>query len=130
MTEPTTPFTLADAAITYGPTGIRCGCGRDAHSNLSPCHAIDVGPGMRSADIPDASQGKPDHGTCPSCSKRDVRLKKDGTVRQHWKYGWPRSGGNPPCGGSGELPTVLNAGRTTRHLAEVRRAAHNPSDEN
>ncbi|WP_052432810.1 hypothetical protein [Streptacidiphilus carbonis] len=26
-----------DAAITYGPGGVRCGCGRDAHSNLSPC---------------------------------------------------------------------------------------------
>lgn len=38
MTQPTAPLTLADAAITYGPTGIRCGCGRDAHSNLSPCH--------------------------------------------------------------------------------------------
>ncbi|MEW2463075.1 hypothetical protein AB0872_20525 [Microbacterium sp. NPDC047426] len=23
--------------ITYGPTGIRCGCGKDAHSNLVPC---------------------------------------------------------------------------------------------
>lgn len=31
------PTTLADASITYGPTGVRCGCGRDAHSNLSPC---------------------------------------------------------------------------------------------
>lgn len=90
---------------------------------------INVGPGMRSADIPDASQGKPDHGTCPSCAKRDVRLKKDGTVRQHWKYGWPRSQGNPPCGGSGELPTVLNAGRTARHLVEVRRAAYDPTHE-
>lgn len=36
MTEPA-PLTPADAGITYGPTGIRCGCGRDAHSNLSPC---------------------------------------------------------------------------------------------
>ena len=36
MTE---PLSFADAAITYGPTGIRCGCGRDAHSNLSPCRA-------------------------------------------------------------------------------------------
>jgi hypothetical protein len=35
MTE---PLPLADAAITYGPAGVRCGCGRDAHSNLSPCH--------------------------------------------------------------------------------------------
>ncbi|MEU7010404.1 hypothetical protein [Streptomyces sp. NPDC046332] len=23
--------------IAYGPTGIRCGCGKDAHSNLVPC---------------------------------------------------------------------------------------------
>lgn len=23
--------------IAYGPTGIRCGCGKDAHSNLTPC---------------------------------------------------------------------------------------------
>lgn len=35
----TDPLPLADASITYGPTGVRCGCGRDAHSNLSPCHA-------------------------------------------------------------------------------------------
>lgn len=33
------PLPLTDAGITYGPTGVRCGCGRDAHSNLSPCHA-------------------------------------------------------------------------------------------
>lgn len=39
MTDLTDPITPADAAITYGPNGIRCGCGRDAHSNLSPCHA-------------------------------------------------------------------------------------------
>lgn len=23
--------------LAYGPTGIRCGCGKDAHSNLLPC---------------------------------------------------------------------------------------------
>ena len=23
--------------IAYGPTGIRCGCGKNAHSNLVPC---------------------------------------------------------------------------------------------
>lgn len=23
--------------IVYGPTGIQCGCGKDAHSNLVPC---------------------------------------------------------------------------------------------
>ncbi|MFF6781386.1 hypothetical protein [Streptomyces sp. NPDC012510] len=23
--------------LAYGPTGIRCGCGKDAHSNLVPC---------------------------------------------------------------------------------------------
>ena len=24
--------------LAYGPTGYRCGCGKDAHSNLVPCH--------------------------------------------------------------------------------------------
>lgn len=28
---------FADMAITYGANGIRCGCGKPAHSNLSPC---------------------------------------------------------------------------------------------
>ncbi|MFE5628436.1 hypothetical protein [Streptomyces sp. NPDC056543] len=23
--------------LAYGPTGVRCGCGKDAHSNLVPC---------------------------------------------------------------------------------------------
>ncbi|MFF2100914.1 hypothetical protein [Streptomyces sp. NPDC058202] len=32
MTDQTTPDPLA-----YGPTGYRCGCGKDAHSNLVPC---------------------------------------------------------------------------------------------
>lgn len=32
MSTQTTPDPLA-----YGPTGIRCGCGKDAHSNLTPC---------------------------------------------------------------------------------------------
>lgn len=27
--------------IAYGPTGYRCGCGKDAHSNLSPCTPAD-----------------------------------------------------------------------------------------
>lgn len=26
--------------IAYGPTGIQCGCGKDAHSNLVPCRAL------------------------------------------------------------------------------------------
>lgn len=85
---------------------------------------IDVGPGMRSADIPDASQGTPDRGTCPVCGKQDMGLKKDGSLRQHWRYGWTRKTGNPPCAGTGQQPTVLNAGRTTRYLAELRRAAY------
>ncbi|MFJ4785087.1 hypothetical protein [Streptomyces sp. NPDC088794] len=25
--------------LAYGPTGIRCGCGKDAHSNLVPCRS-------------------------------------------------------------------------------------------
>lgn len=33
MTENITPDPIA-----YGPTGYRCGCGKDAHSNLVPCH--------------------------------------------------------------------------------------------
>ncbi|MFE4671067.1 hypothetical protein [Streptomyces sp. NPDC056723] len=32
MTEQTTPDPIA-----YGPTGVPCGCGKDAHSNLVPC---------------------------------------------------------------------------------------------
>ncbi|MEU0634365.1 hypothetical protein [Streptomyces sp. NPDC005989] len=26
--------------LTYGPTGYRCGCGKDAHSNLTPCQPM------------------------------------------------------------------------------------------
>lgn len=26
--------------ITYGPTGVHCGCGKDAHSNLVPCRPV------------------------------------------------------------------------------------------
>lgn len=34
--DPTAPGPWGDP-IAYGPTGIRCGCGKDAHSNLVPC---------------------------------------------------------------------------------------------
>ncbi|MFE2556029.1 hypothetical protein ACFXGT_08325 [Streptomyces sp. NPDC059352] len=34
--EPTEPGPWGDP-IAYGPTGVRCGCGKDAHSNLTPC---------------------------------------------------------------------------------------------
>jgi hypothetical protein len=44
-------------------------------------------------------------------------------MRQHWRYGWPRRGGNPPCAGSGQQPSILNEGRVTRHLAQERDAA-------
>lgn len=81
--------------------------------------AIDVGTGMRSADIPDGMQDYPDVGTCPVCRARG-RLKKDGTVRQHWRRNWPRRGGNPPCPGTGQQPAVLNEGRVTRYLAAKR----------
>jgi hypothetical protein len=26
--------------IAYGPNGYRCGCGKDAHSNLTPCQPM------------------------------------------------------------------------------------------
>lgn len=32
---------FADAAITYGENGIRCGCGKPAHSNLVACAISD-----------------------------------------------------------------------------------------
>jgi hypothetical protein len=83
---------------------------------------IDVGAGMRSADIPDGWGHLPDVGTCPVCRARG-RLKKDSTMRQHWRYGWPRRGGNPPCPGTGQKPAVLNGGRVTRYLAQQRDAA-------
>lgn len=85
--------------------------------------SIDVGAGMRSADIPDGFGHFPDEGTC-SARRARGRLKKDGTMRQHWRYGWPRSRGNPPCGGSGEKPSILNESRVTRYLAEQRNATH------
>lgn len=37
--------------IAYGPTGYRCGCGKDAHSNLTPC-----APDPEIPDIPVRSQ--------------------------------------------------------------------------
>lgn len=30
--------------LAYGPTGIRCGCGKDAHSNLVPCQPDEPAP--------------------------------------------------------------------------------------
>lgn len=31
--------------IAYGPTGYRCGCGKDAHSSLVPCQLdVEVNP--------------------------------------------------------------------------------------
>lgn len=85
---------------------------------------IDVGAGMRSADIPDGREHSPDEGTCPVCRARG-RLKKDDTMRQHWRYGWSRRGGNPPCAGSSQKPAVLNERRVTRYLAQVRHDAAN-----
>lgn len=80
---------------------------------------IDVGEGMRSADIPDGFGHLPDEGTCPVCRARG-RLKKDNTMRQHWRYGWSRRGGNPPCPGTGQQPSILNERRVTRYLASQR----------
>jgi hypothetical protein len=34
--DPDAPGPWGDP-IAYGPTGVRCGCGKDAHSNLTPC---------------------------------------------------------------------------------------------
>lgn len=84
--------------------------------------SIDVGEGMRSADIPDGFGHLPDEGTCPVCRARG-RLKKDDTMRQHWRYGWSRRNGNPPCDGTGEKPSILNERRVTRYLAEQRQSA-------
>jgi hypothetical protein len=81
--------------------------------------AIDVGAGMRSADIHDGREHAPDEGTCAACRARG-RLTKDGTMRKHWRYGWPRRAGHPPCGGSGQEPAVLNERRVTRYLAAKR----------
>lgn len=80
---------------------------------------IDVGAGMRSADIPDGMGHLPDEGTCPVCRARG-RLKKDDTMRQHWRYGWSRRNGNPPCPGTGQKPSTLNERRVTRYLAQQR----------
>lgn len=33
------PETAPDP-LAYGPTGYRCGCGKDAHSNLTPCQPM------------------------------------------------------------------------------------------
>jgi hypothetical protein len=36
--------------ITYGPTGIRCGCGKDAHSNLVPCRDDEMAAAVAAQD--------------------------------------------------------------------------------
>ncbi|MFH8717288.1 hypothetical protein [Streptomyces zaomyceticus] len=36
IAEPLLGRSLPDPLV-YGPTGVRCGCGKDAHSNLVPC---------------------------------------------------------------------------------------------
>ena len=89
---------------------------------------INVGEGMRSADIPDGWGHLPDRGTCPVCKDEGIRLKKNDTLWQHWQYGWPRKRGYPPCAGTGQKPTALNAGRLRRHLAEQRATANDPDD--
>lgn len=84
---------------------------------------------MRSADIPDGFEHFPDVGACPVCTARSVRVKADGTLFQHWRYGWPKRNGHPPCAGTGQQPTVLNESRVTRYLVKRReRAAGQPTD--
>jgi len=90
--------------------------------------SIDVGVGMCSTDIPDGFGHLPDEGTCPVCRARG-RLKKDGTMRQHWRYGWSRRNGHAPCTGSGQKPAILNERRVTRYLADARQAAADPTTE-
>jgi hypothetical protein len=80
---------------------------------------IDVGAGVRSSDIPDGREDYPDIGTCPVC-RHQGRLTKDGGLRQHWRRNWPRRGGNPPCAGTGQQPSILNEHRVTRYLAAKR----------
>lgn len=78
---------------------------------------IDVGAGMRSADIPDGMQDYPDRGTCPVCRDCTLRLKKDDTLFQHWTRSRPRRRSYPPCPGTGQEPSVLNEYRVKRYLA-------------
>lgn len=80
--------------------------------------AIDVGTGMRSADIPDGMEDSPDRGTCPVCRDHAIRLKKDDTLFQHWTASAPRRRGYPPCRGTGQQPSILNEYRTKRYLAD------------
>jgi hypothetical protein len=80
---------------------------------------IDVGAGMRSADIPDGLEDTPDRGTCPVCRDNTIRLKKDDTLVRHWRRSWPRRGGHPPCPGTGQKTSVLNEHRVTRYLAQA-----------
>lgn len=37
VTELETALALSPDPIAYGPRGYRCGCGKDAHSSLTPC---------------------------------------------------------------------------------------------
>ena len=91
---------------------------------------IDVGAGMRSADIPDGFGHLPDRGTCPVCKDKGITVKKDGTLHQHWQRGWARKRGNPPCAGTDQKPTVLNASRVLRYLAAKRAEAWDEDVEN
>lgn len=62
----------------------------------------------------------PDVGTCPVCRK-EKRLKRDGTLYQHWTWSAPRRLGYPPC--DGKKPTAINASRTAYALAAEARPA-------
>ncbi|GAA3371141.1 hypothetical protein GCM10020367_20610 [Streptomyces sannanensis] len=66
MTDQTTPDPLA-----YDPTGYRCGCGKDAHSNLVPCQpdtsAVTECPGV--GEYGHSLTGRTVHwGCCPASS--------------------------------------------------------------
>lgn len=76
MTEPL-PF--ADAAITYGPTGVRCGCSRDAHSNLSPCREAAPSQGNAYCTGDRCEECTPEEpcceATCGPCGQADCYLR-------------------------------------------------------
>lgn len=82
---------------------------------------------MRSGDIPDGFGHLPDVGACPACTARSVRVKADGTLFQHWRYGWSKRNGHPPCAGTGQQPTVLNESRVTRYLVKQRQQRNDDS---
>ncbi|MEU3346373.1 hypothetical protein ABZ723_15585 [Streptomyces sp. NPDC006700] len=58
--------------LAYGPTGIRCGCGKDAHSNLVPCAPA------AEATASDAVEGE---SRCVRCGCTDSRACPGGC---HW----------------------------------------------